>query len=471
MYNSSSGDDAVGNTLPIVQNLNTIAEDYDSITKAPQTQDRRHENAAAPYEPYDFGKAKNPTTFHGTIFHLLLISAGPALLAMPKIYLGVGNVIGFFGTLFIIGLYNHCCHIFTKVEYDLCKQKRVPNLTYSDIIYHSFLLGPVYLRSGARYARYLVYVVFIIPWLGGNSLNLLLISENLQLALKLLFDHEVGIRTVMLYTFVPLLLLCWIPSLKLLVPISLFGNILNILVVLVVFYHTIYDPPYVQKQSVTFDWLNIPIFFGSVLYCTNAFAILMPLKNDMKNPRKFTSKLGVLNVSNFITVILYATFNLLCCLKYGNTLLDNVVMNLPRDQFSSKLTILMYVIAVCFQFPLVSYVVFDLFWNVLLVEKKAKLNNLLLWEYVARSTVVAGAYILAVAIPSIEMFITITGTLASPVDGLVFPCIADQVMRYKELKCAFKLDMVFVKNFLISGVGIVLMISGLISCVQRFFSS
>lgn len=60
---------------------------------------------------------------------------------------------------------------------------------------------------------------------------------------------------------------------------------------------------------------EFPFFIGTVLFSLESVGIVMPLENEMKTPRAYVGKTGVLSRSFAIIVILYIAMGL-----FGNNL-------------------------------------------------------------------------------------------------------------------------------------------------------
>lgn len=57
----------------------------------------------------------------------------------------------------------------------------------------------------------------------------------------------------------------------------------------------------------------------------------MPLENEMKTPRDFRGKTGILNRAMVIIVSLYTGLGLFGYLKYGADIESTITVNLPQD--------------------------------------------------------------------------------------------------------------------------------------------
>lgn len=59
---------------------------------------------------------------------------------------------------------------------------------------------------------------------------------------------------------------------------------------------------------------------------------VLPLKNEMKNPRKFSSPLGVLNVGMVFVAGMFVTMGFLAYLQYGDKVQGSVTLNLNSKE-------------------------------------------------------------------------------------------------------------------------------------------
>jgi len=59
---------------------------------------------------------------------------------------------------------------------------------------------------------------------------------------------------------------------------------------------------------------------------------MMPLKNEMKNPRDFGGVCGVLNRAMIPIVLLFISLGLFGYLKYGAAVQGTITLNLPSNE-------------------------------------------------------------------------------------------------------------------------------------------
>jgi len=62
------------------------------------------------------------------------------------------------------------------------------------------------------------------------------------------------------------------------------------------------------------------------------FVQVLPLENEMKNPKKFGSVFGVLNASMLPISLLYTVVGLLGYLKYGENTKGSITLDMPQTE-------------------------------------------------------------------------------------------------------------------------------------------
>lgn len=89
------------------------------------------------------------------------------------------------------------------------------------------------------------------------------------------------------------------------------------------------DLPALSKREPGGKLAEFPLFFGTTLFAIEAVGVVVALENNMKTPKSFGSKFGVLNVGMTVITLLYASFGFLGYWKYGAESDDSVTLNLP----------------------------------------------------------------------------------------------------------------------------------------------
>lgn len=108
---------------------------------------------------------------------------------------------------------------------------------------------------------------------------------------------------------------------------------------------------------------------------------------------------------------------------------------------------------------LACYVAIDITWHDYLMKRFSTSNHKLFWEYVTRTCLVLVTFLLAVAIPNLELFISLFGALCLSALGLAFPAWIQICTHWYEYKGSKKVWLV-VSNSLIVVVGLVGLVVG-----------
>lgn len=88
-------------------------------------------------------------------------------------------------------------------------------------------------------------------------------------------------------------------------------------------------PPLSQREPIG-PITEFPLFFGTTLFAIEAVGVVIALENNMKTPKSFGSRFGVLNVGMTVITLLYAVFGFLGYLKYGAESDESITLNLPK---------------------------------------------------------------------------------------------------------------------------------------------
>lgn len=80
------------------------------------------------------------------------------------------------------------------------------------------------------------------------------------------------------------------------------------------------------------DISEIPLYLGIVIFATSAVSIVIPLQNEMENPKSFTKRFGTLNIAYSLVVVTYAAIGTMGYLKYGDCVHPTITLNLPNNE-------------------------------------------------------------------------------------------------------------------------------------------
>ncbi|VVC32157.1 Amino acid transporter, transmembrane domain [Cinara cedri] len=409
------------NGKPIVNGTTCI--NMDSLNKCIVANSIQANGKQNFYDPYQHRDVKHPTSYFDTLIHLLKASLGTGILAMPSAFKNAGYVVGTLGTIIIGILCTYTIHLLITASYELCVKRKIPSLTYSGTAAAAFEEGPKATRKLAPYASMITNLFLVLYQIGSSCIYVVFIASNL----KAIGDFYLGgtavdVRMYMVYILVPLILISWIRNLKLLAPFSSIANCLTIASFSIIFYYIFREAPSFAGREPVGTIKSIPLFFGTVLFAMEAIGMVLPLENEMKNPKKFGSMFGVLNFSMLPISLLYTFVGLLGYLKYGENTTGSITLDLPSEEVLSHVVKLLLSVSIYICYALSNYVAFDIIWKG--VEQKMEKNeHTICWEYVLRTSIVITTFFLAVAIPNLEHLISLIGAFCLSSVGIALPAI------------------------------------------------
>ncbi|XKL66370.1 hypothetical protein PGB90_009790 [Kerria lacca] len=411
------------------------------------------------YIPYEYYTSEKPTTYCDSLLHLLKFSVGTGILTIPSAFKDVGYILGISGIAFIAVLYTHCMHLLIKSEYELCKRKRIPNMSYANTVHAAFEETFPRFRYLASCGKFFTDFFFVIYESGACSIYIIFISSNLKQLLDYYLHDDINLRIIMLYVTLPLIFVCWIRNLKLLAPLSAVANIILVICFILVFWYVFQETPTFEgKQAIT-SLKRMPTFFSTILFATACTGIILPLKSEMKEPIKFASPVGVLNVAFFPIALLYATFGFFGYLKYGENIAGSITLNLPQNELSAQVIKGLYSLSIIISFYLCYYVVLDVVWKNYL--KYIFKKNTLFWEFVARTLFPIITFIMAYTIPNLKTFISLVGAFGICATSLVIPVIIHTLVFWNFYQTKKQFYVFFFKNLVLFCISMIIFLTGI----------
>lgn len=413
------------------------------------------------------------TTNNETLVHILKGMIGSGILAMPQAFMNSGLWTGVILTPLLGIVCIHSMFLLVRTSKELCKRARVPALSYEESAVAAFEYGPKSLRKYAKAVGYLITSFLLITQTGFCCVYFVFIPQNLKQAIDCMTPDGTGISQLgfMAITIIPVLLVCFIPNLKLLAPVSLVASVIQSVSLVLILYYAVRDLPAVSEQVPAFNsWSTIPLYLSTAVYAFEGIGLILPLENKMKTPQSIGGLNGVLNTGMSITLCLYITMGFFGYLQYGNDIQGSITLNLPpREGLAQAVKILM-ALAIFFTYPLMMYVTFEIGIPVVTRIVEGKMKKLIV-EYVFRTALVLLTFALAAAIPNIGLFISLIGAVSSSALAVIFPPIMEAITFWPEKG---KYNYRIIKAVLMVVFGLLTFVTGTITSVQeivRFFSS
>nr|XP_023021377.1 proton-coupled amino acid transporter-like protein CG1139 [Leptinotarsa decemlineata] len=354
-----------------------------------ELKDLRKSIEAGEYDPHKHREAEHATTNIETLLHLLKGSLGTGILAMPLAFAHSGYILGTIATILIGCLCTYCIHMLINCEYELCKRRNVPRMTYPTTAECAFQDGPPFFQRIAPYT----------PQFGFKK------GTSTSKAVLELVDF------------------------------------------------------------ITEGFENKESTLGIFIDLSKAFHCIMPLENEMKTPKSFLGICGVLNSAMMVIVSLYTGLGLYGYLAYGSDVGGSISFAIGND-IPAQVCKVMLSLAIYTSHPLQMYPAICIAWKEYLQPLFEKNPHQIYYEYAVRTFLVFITFCLAVAVPYIELFISLFGALSLSALGLAFPALIYISTHWDSLK-GVRGTMIIVRNIVIFCFAIIGLVIGTSTSLEK----
>ncbi|XP_019894234.1 proton-coupled amino acid transporter-like protein pathetic [Musca domestica] len=378
------------------------------------------------YDPFADRQNEHPTTDSETLTHLLKASLGTGILSMPIAFMYSGIIMGIFATIITAFICTHCTYILVKCGHKLYYKTRRSQMSFAEIAEVSFQNGPKWCRGFAPVAKFSILFGLFLTYFGTCSVYTVIVAKNFEQVLNHWTGTEVSLRMLISCLLIPLILLSWIPNLKYLAPVSMIANVFMGLGLGITFYYLVQDLPSIETRNY-FQMSTLPAFFSITIFAMEAIGVVMPLENNMENPRHFLGICGVLSQGMSGVTLIYMFLGFLGYLRYGEGTEESITLNLPVHEWPAQAVKVLIALAVFCTFGLQFYVCLEIVWDS--IKEKCTKRPILV-NYVLRTVLVTAAVVLAVSVPTIAPFMGLIGAFCFSILGLIFPVFIEMVTHW-----------------------------------------
>ncbi|CAD7012211.1 proton-coupled amino acid transporter-like protein pathetic [Ceratitis capitata] len=408
------------------------------------------------YNTADYRDQIKGQTYGDALAHFLKSSLGSGILAMPMAFSNGGLLFGGIATLVTGFICAHCVHILVKTSQDLCKEVRVPSLSFAETAEKAFEFGPKRLRSWSNFARLFVDYGLMATYYAAACVYMVFIATSFYEVISYDTTFEMGKRYYIALTIIPCLLIGQIRNLKWLVPFSAIANVFIVITFGIVLYYLFNEPLVFSDKPLVANISKIPLFFSTVIFAMEGIGSVMPVENSMKKPQQFLGCPGVLNVSMVIVVVLYATLGFFGYVRYGNGVKGSITLNLEKgDAWADTAKILMAV-AILFTYGLQFYVPNEILWKKISHKFNEKNHNIV--QILLRAGIIVVSGCIGIALPNLELFINLVGAIFFSLLGILVPSVCETVYLWPDRFGSFK--WILWKNIFLCAFAIFALVSG-----------
>ncbi|KAL5275592.1 SLC36A4 family protein [Megaselia abdita] len=309
------------------------------------------------------GGSDHPTSYLETLMHMFKGNVGAGLFAMGDAFKNGGIVVSPILTIILAVICVHCEHILVKSSrkaQELCKT--IQTFDYAETVLKTFENGPKRFQCVANAMYTIVQVLVCITQMGFCCIYFVFITENLEQ----LFHHY-GLNwdssVIMALMLLPIIIPSLITNLKYLAPVSMLANIclsIGLVVTMVCAFKDGLPSP--SERHYYTNGSQMALYFGTVLFSFEGIALVLPLRNSMKKPEKFSGPLGVLNVGMAVIAFLFTFTGFFGYLKWGEEVAGSLTLNVPIDTWYGQLVKISASLGVFFGYPLQFYVPVKIMW-------------------------------------------------------------------------------------------------------------
>ncbi|CAL4068363.1 unnamed protein product, partial [Meganyctiphanes norvegica] len=204
----------------------------------------------------------------------------------------------------------------------------------------------------------LILLFLLLTQYGFCTVYFVFVPQNLKQALECMTGgtgiSQLGFQVAMI---LPVLLICYIPELKTLAPVSMIAGILKTTGLILTFYYLVKGLGKPHEPVPGFaGWETLPLYFGSVVFAIGAVGCALPLENKMAKPQNYPGWTGVLNTGLLLCIIMYATVGFYGYLHYGDDVQGSITLNLPAGETLAQVIKILIAISVFLGYPLQFYI-------------------------------------------------------------------------------------------------------------------
>nr|XP_004666582.2 proton-coupled amino acid transporter 3 [Jaculus jaculus] len=286
-----------------------------------------------------------------------------------------------------------------------------------------------WLRTHSVWGRYTVSALLVTTQLGFCSAYFMFMAENLQQIVEeasitsntcqprkaVVLTPRLDVRLYMLMILPFLALLVLVHNPRALAIFSTLASITTLGSLALIFEYLIQELPHTSSLPLAGSWKTFFLFLGTAIFTFEGVGMVLPLKNQTKNPQQFSC---VLYGGMSLVIVLYVCLGTLGYMKFGSDTQASITLNLPSCWWHQSVK-LMYSIGIFFTYALQFQVPAEII--VPLAVSHVSESWALLVDLTVRTALVCLTCFSAILIPRLDLVLSLVGSVSSSALALIIP--------------------------------------------------
>ncbi|XP_063390041.1 proton-coupled amino acid transporter-like protein pathetic [Cydia fagiglandana] len=305
----------------------------------------------------------------------------------------------------------------------LCRRCHVPSMTYPDVGEAAFALypNPKVARWSTCYRKW-IDVITCLNLFGSCAAYQLMVAKTIkQLAedtqesiIEGLFPGLPNLRAYIAFMIVPFIIICLITEIKYLAPFSIVANVVIAVAIIMTINYAVKNNPGFENMVVANSFMDIIKYTGMAVFSMSCAGVVIPVENNMKDPKKFPLVLGIGYIFIIGSVFSASFFGYVAFLdKCESPITMNFPLKVGPKVLKGFIAVMIYVThAVNFFMP------FNCVYYYL--KPKFKPENQFKMELLFRAIIVVVISLVAIAFPSVDALMGFLGCFC--LSNMAFIC-------------------------------------------------